>query len=278
MSRIETLAAPVCVGLDPVVDRLPDCLRDGSEPIAAILDFSLGVLEAVAGHTPCVKLQSACYERYGPAGIQVLFECITKAEQLDLEVILDFKRGDIGISAQHYAEAAYRDTSTQPSWVTASPYLGADGFDPFVRPDRGAFVLVRTSNPSGDAIQEMKLEGGGTVAEAVGAYVAKAGEASVGARGYSAIGAVVGATKPEAAARLREIMPDQLFLVPGFGAQGGGADDVKPCFKSDGTGALVTASRSVIYAFDSRDDDWQGKISEAAKKLADQVGVIAGLR
>ena len=287
LARIDRLKAPVCVGLDPVFERLPDELRRGSDDletrVSAIASFSCFLIEAVCEQVPCLKIQAACFERYGYLGVKAMGEVMRAAEASGIEVILDFKRGDIGISADHYAASAFDpptdETCSQPGWVTINAYLGADGIKPFLlRPDRGAFALVRTSNPSSDAIQERKLDDGRTVAEAVAGEVASIGSAHIGQLGYSSLGAVVGATKPRAAVRLREIMPEQLFLVPGFGAQGGGEDDVKPCFKADGTGAIITASRAVIYAFEPGDANWRVAVTEAAAQLAERIGIIAGLR
>jgi len=284
LEAIDRCGAPVCIGLDPVIDRLPTSLRpgpgaSGDDVAGALLDFGRHVLDAVAGIVPCIKVQSACYERYHEAGISALRGTIAAAAQRGLEVILDFKRGDIGVSAEHYAASAFgeddRSNGRQPAWVTVNSYLGGDGIAPFLRPGRGAFALVRTSNPGGDAIQELRLDDGRSVAEAVAGLVARLGESHLGARGYSALGAVVGATKPQAAARLRRIMPRQVFLVPGFGAQGGGAEDVRPCFDANGAGAIITASRSVIYAFSDLDEDWRTSIREAARRFADEIASVA---
>lgn len=290
IDAIERCAAPVCVGLDPVFDRLPRVVRTatmgagcGSPPpdaaVAAIRSFALAVLDAVAAHVPCVKLQSACFERYGPPGVETLADVAAAARARGLEVILDAKRGDIGLSAAHYAAAAFGPDDTAPvDWITVNGYLGADGIEPFLRPDRGAFVLVRTSNPGGDAIQAPMLGDGRTVAECVAGVVASVGASSIGACGFSALGAVVGATKATDAERLRDIMPRQIFLVPGFGAQGGGADDVRPMLDTGGRGAIVTASRSVIYAGDPDADTWTAAVADAARRLADDVGRVAGMR
>jgi orotidine-5'-phosphate decarboxylase len=163
-------------------------------------------------------------------------------------------------------------------WTTVSAYLGTDSLLPFLAPGHGAFALVRTSNPSGDAVQQQRLADGRSVAEMVADLVAQAGAAFVGASGFSALGAVVGATKRADAAALRERMPQQVFLVPGFGAQGGGVDDVLPCFRADGRGALVTASRSVIYAFGAGDRDWASAVRRAAEELRTQIGAAVGVR
>lgn len=279
VNAVTALAAPVCVGLDPVVNRLPDELRptDASASVEAIRAFSIGVLDAVAGRVPCVKLQSACFERYGFAGMEALQQVIGEASNRDLIVILDAKRGDIGLSAEHYAASAFAQQHAA-DWITINAYLGDDGIRPFLAPSHGAFALVRTSNAGGDAIQALRLDDGRTVAEGVADLVASIGAEHVGASGYSSLGAVVGATKHDDMASLRDRMPQQVFLVPGYGAQGGGAADVRPCFDARGGGAIVTASRSVIYAFADETGDWRRAIGDAADRLADEIGRVAGLR
>lgn len=269
----------MCVGLDPVLDRLPDSI-DRADPAQAIRSFSLGVIDAVAGVVPAVKPQSACFERYGAAGVAVYHEAVKHAKEAGLIVVGDAKRGDIGTSSAHYAAGLLADLAPGGGCdsLTVNGYLGGDGLEPFqavaAEQGKGLFVLVRTSNPGGDAIQSLQLKDGRTVAEAVGDVVAELGSNCVGASGYSNVGMVVGATKPEDAAKLRERYPQQLFLVPGFGAQGGGAEDAKACFKPDGTGALITASRSVIYAFEQGGVNWQQSVKGAAEKLRDDVSVI----
>ncbi|MEM9882594.1 MAG: orotidine-5'-phosphate decarboxylase [Planctomycetota bacterium] len=272
--------APVCVGLDPVVAKLPDALG-GLEPVAAIERFCYEVIDAVAEHVPAVKPQLACFERYGSVGFAVYERVVTAAHEAGLFVIGDGKRGDIGLSASHYASgllAGEEDGAVGCDALTVNAYLGADGVEPFVRAaaatGRGLFALVRTSNPGGDALQGLLLGDGRSVAEAVADLVADLGCGHLGQRGYSVLGAVVGATKPADAAELRRRMPQQLFLVPGFGAQGGSADDVRACFKADGTGAIVTASRSVLYAFDPADTDWPDAVANAAVELKQQIADV----
>jgi orotidine-5'-phosphate decarboxylase len=284
LAAIDRAGAAVCVGIDPVIDRLPLALRParpGDEAAAeAIGAFSQGVVDAVAGIVPCVKIQSACFERYGPDGWRSLEQTVQHAAGRGLEVILDAKRGDIGLTAGHYAAAAFAPGAGEAEggadWVTVNGYLGPDCIEPFIQPGRGAFVLVRTSNPGGDAVQELPLADGRTVAEAVGRLVAEVGQAHVGREGYSAVGAVVAATRPGAMAALRSIMPRQMFLVPGFGAQGGDETSVRRCFHPDGRGAIVTASRSVIYAGDVADDRWKGAVAAAAQALVRQVKLASG--
>lgn len=263
VAAIDRAGAPACVGIDPVLDRLPEACRNGADALGAIDRFCRGVVEAVAPHVAVCKYQSACFERHGSGGVALLERLLEHAREHGLEVILDAKRGDIGISARHYAAAA----ADRADWVTVNAYLGTDGIEPFLERS-GAFALARTSNPGGDALQAIRLEDGRTIAEAVADLLAAAGADHLGDSGYSALGAVVGATKREDAERLRTRMPEQIFLVPGYGAQGGGVDDVLPCFNPDGRGALITASRSVIYAFEGADGDWTTSVGRAAKTFA----------
>ena len=268
---IEAKRAPVCVGIDPVIERMPPKLAAAARvegPAAVIEKFCDGVLEAVAAHVPAVKFQSACFERYHAAGIDALYRLMAKARSLGLVVIYDGKRGDIDITAEHYAAAV----AGHADWVTANSYLGMDGLTPFLEAGLGVFALVRTSNPSGATIQQEKLAGGLTLAELVAALLSERAENYLGARGCSALGAVVGATDRSTAAKLRAIMPGQMFLVPGYGAQGGGVDDVLPCFERGGRHAIVTASRSVLYAYEkSAAVDWKLSVATAARDFAREV-------
>ena len=288
LEKSAAAGAPVCVGLDPVLEKLPDELQRGVVPpdIAAAVDaiekFSLGVVEAVAEAVPCVKPQSACFERYGARGLAAYFRVIQAAKDAGLVVVGDAKRGDIGVSAAHYAAGCLGDRpdGPGPDSLTINSYLGPDSIEPFIEraalENKGLFVLVRTSNPGSDALQNLKLTNGKTVAETVADMVAQLGHAFVGQSGYSLLGAVVGATKVADIARMRELMPQQIFLVPGYGAQGGGKDDVKACFKSDGTGALITSSRGVIYAHTkaAAGTDWRSAVRDAAFELRDDIAGI----
>ncbi len=297
LAEAKAKGAPVCVGIDPVLSKLPQSLKplkaDGKlvednarVALEAIRVWGLGLLNAVAPHVPCVKFQSACFERYLWPGVELYHELTVEARRLGLLVIGDAKRGDIGISAEHYAagclaDAPYTDLQKPlgPDALTANAYLGADSLEPLVKlagaQGKGLFALVRTSNPGGDALQSLKLADGRSVSDAVADIVTQSGAGHIGQSGYSLMGAVVGATKPQDAIGLRTRMPQALFLVPGFGAQGGTADDVKPCFKSDGTGAIITASRSVIFAYEKpATNDWQGAIAAAAADLNKQIRAI----
>ena len=296
------------MGLDPVYERLPEEIKhrgpkdpalDAAGSVAAISRFCEGVIEAIAPHAPVVKIQSACFERYLWPGVESLNKLIDCAHAHGLLVILDAKRGDVGISAEHYAAGLlapthFTDLATKTpngaalppgagaDALTVGPYLGIDTLEPFIKvaaaTGKGLFALVRTSNPGSDDLQNLKLADGRDVAQAVAELLAIAGAAYLGSSGYSLLGAVVAATKPQDAARLRRVMPAQLFLVPGFGAQGGTADDVRACFNADKQGALITASRSVLFAYERTSNGasggWHAAVATAAADFHRQ---IAGL-
>ena len=272
-ARIAAAAAPICIGLDPVHERLPEALRHEA-PIESIGSFCDGVLSSIGRIAPCVKIQSACFERYSASGIALMERVSRNAIERGFEVILDAKRGDIGISAEHYAVAAH---SLGVHWVTLNGYLGEDGIRPFLDLGLGVFVLVRTSNPSGDEIQSLRFADGSMVAGKVGEMLARLGEEYAGEGDFSSVGAVVGATKPEDARELRGVMPQQPFLLPGYGAQGGGAEGVQAARDARGGGVLVTASRSVIYPDGSTKVSWMDLVRNAAEQFSLEIRrAIAG--
>lgn len=279
-SAVDKAGSPVCVGLDPVLEQMPDEVRARHhEPAEAVADFSRGVVRAAAGVAAVVKFQSACYERHGWKGMKVLGECIAEAVERGLVVILDAKRGDIGVSAAHYAAAAKKMGAHA---VTVSGYLGASGVKPFVEEGLGVFVLVRTSNPDSDAVQGLRLEDGRTVGEMMADATAELGKTAISSRGLSSVGAVVGATKAADAESLRARMPAQVFLVPGYGAQGGTAEDVRRMVrrgaKTPGeAGVVVTSSRAIIYAKkEAEDADWMGAVRRAAVRMAGELAGVVG--
>lgn len=284
VARVAQVGAATCVGLDPVVERLPAALRpadpnDASACVSAIEAFSVGVIDAVQESCAAVKIQAACFERFGAAGYAAMARVLLHARASGLAVVFDAKRGDIGISAEHYARGAH---DLGAHWTTINAYLGADGIVPFLTQGQGAFALLRTSNPSSDALQTLRLTDGRSVAEAVGDTIASIGETCVGASGFSALGAVVGATKRAEIAALRARMPRTIFLVPGYGAQGGTADDVRAAFTRENLGALITASRSVIYPTatglgSAASGDWRDAIRAAAVQFASEIRAITGV-
>lgn len=255
--------APCVVGLDPVLEYIPDeFLRecglsrsgDLEEQARAIEAYCLLTLEAVHGIVPAIKPQMAYFEIYGSFGMRALERCIETARALDMLVLLDGKRGDIGSTSTAYAKAYLSRTPARPFEVdcmTLNPYLGRDSLEPFVdvalENGKGLFVCVRTSNPGADVVQNQRTEDGRYVYEVVADLVSECNARKLGESGFGSIGAVVGATQAEAAANLRARMPNTLFLVPGFGAQGGSLDTVSACFDGKGQGAIVNSSRAIMY-------------------------------
>ena len=243
-------------GLDPYPDRLPEGVRSLKLPEArAAYEFCRGILEAVEPEVAAVKLQAAYFERMGPAGMEVYSALTEDARALGLPVIADVKRGDIGPVAAAYAEAhlsVYGATC-----VTVNPYMGADAVLPFLECSRreakggGVFALVATSNPSAKSFQDATEP---PLYEVAARLVASLGLVE---GGYSDLGAVVGVTEPETGARVRELLPQALFLAPGYGAQGGRAEEVRPLLDDEGGGVLVNSSRGILYAYESSDLDYR---------------------
>ncbi|HZW09383.1 MAG TPA: orotidine-5'-phosphate decarboxylase [Phycisphaerales bacterium] len=275
-SALDRAGSPACVGLDPVLERLPEAVRaEHWEPVRAITAFCKAVIDAAAPHVAVVKPQSACFERYGSAGVHALERVVEHAREKGLIVILDAKRGDIGVTAEHYAAAA---AHTGAHAITVNAYLGPSTVEPYLAAGLGVFVLVRTSNPDSDLVQAPMLDEGMNVAAMMGAHVRVLGRGHVGACGLSDAGAVVGATKAADGRTLRAIMPEQVFLVPGYGAQGGSAADVRALLRPGAagpgsSGVVVNASRSVIYPAGAA-SDWRQAIAEAAAAFARDIRSI----
>jgi len=249
---------PVLVGLDPRAGMLPEGFlawpeaAGWDEKAAAYGRFCREVIDVVAPLVPAVKPQSAFFEQLGPAGMTALADVIDYAQEKGLLVILDAKRNDIGSTAAAYAEGMLgRESAWGADAMTVSPYLGADSLEPFVdvavARAAGVFVLVKTSNPGGIMLQDLRCDGG-TVYEQVAQHVELLAAETATENGYGAIGAVVGATYPEQLAELRGRMPHAWLLVPGFGSQGGTARDVAGAFDAQGLGAVVNNSRGIIFA------------------------------
>lgn len=279
------------VGLDPVLDRLPEELRkEAGERSAgelgapavraadAIRRFLEAVLAAVSEVAVAVKPNLAFFERYGSAGWTCLQEVCSLAKGLGLLVIADAKRGDIGSTAEAYADALLGDLpgTLGPfvDAVTVHPYLGSDSLEPFLRRaregGRGVFVLVRTSNPSAAELQDLDCRGEALYLR-VARLVERWGEGQVGPSGFSSVGAVVGATSPEALKMLRSRLPRAPFLVPGYGAQGATVEDLTGAFLPGGLGAVVNASRSVIFAYEKRPGPWREAIRRAAAEAREEI-------
>ena len=289
--------SPVCVGLDPRLERMPAPLAErfraqapegcGRKEVAAMFEeFGKAIIDSVAPHATAVKLQLACFEPYGPPGFKAFRHLVRRAAKAGLIVIADAKRGDIGVSAEAYSSAfigspAGLDGAIQgleADALTVNPLFGGDGLEPFLedcrRFGKGIFVLVKTSNPGSADLQDLRLEDGTLWYEHLAGLVDRWGAGLAGEKGYSSVGAVVGATHPQAIARLRRLMPRVFFLLPGYGAQGAGPADVAAAFDGDGLGALVTASRSIIYAVS--DADFAAAAGEAARRMKEELRSALG--
>jgi orotidine-5'-phosphate decarboxylase len=258
---------PVCVGIDPRANSLPEGLRPGSNAdlesiVEAVQAFCFEVIDAVSDLVPVVKPQAAFFEELGSLGMVALHKTVRYASQRGLLVIMDAKRGDIGTTAAAYANAYLGSGSpgtTQYSpWggdaLTVNPYLGADTLEPFTQrcasSGSGLFVLVKTSNPGSSFFQDQRLQDGRTVSEKIADHVQALSHATRGELGYGDIGAVVGATYPKELEAMRQRMPSTWILIPGYGAQGGSAKDVKLGLDSRGLGAIVNSSRGIIFAYE----------------------------
>jgi orotidine-5'-phosphate decarboxylase len=277
----------VCLGLDPRWESLPAELRHhrGAETLgsvaAAFEDFCSRVLDIVAPLVPVVKPQSAFFEACGSDGMATLQRLLRQARDLNLITILDGKRNDIASTASAYADAAFGGTRlagrTYPVWeadaLTINPYLGRDAVEPFLESARrvggGLFVLVRTSNRGAGQFQDLLVSSGASpprpLYQHVGEAVAAWARENLGGCGLGDVGAVVGATYPAELATLRKLLPEVIFLVPGFGAQGGTAADVAPAFRPDGLGAIINSSRGILFPFKSDEPRWEARIEEATR-------------
>lgn len=277
------------IGLDPVIERLPAFIIDEAEQnfgkndegaAAAFLAFNRFIIDTIEPYIAIVKPQLAYYEVYGAAGIDAYWQTVNYAKQKGLIVIADAKRGDIDSTASAYARSFFGDASNEwqtPKKVdslTINPYLGSDSLEPFVEQaiakQTGLFILVKTSNPSSGDLQDV-VTANGTIAEQVAQLVHNYALRDIGTSGYSSIGAVVGATYPEEQRLFREAMPSSLFLVPGYGTQGGTGKDITNAFNADGFGALISASRSIIFAYEKDGaqtvEDVQAAIKNSVKAM-----------
>lgn len=295
--RIIKVNSRIVIGIDPDPFRIfsSDSKLSKAFPDQdpeALLDTFCGLILEAAHDCACaVKPQAAFFESMGIMGLRALSKCLEKAHNMNIPAILDAKRGDIGNTARAYAKA-YLDPSSEffADALTVNPYLGPDTLEPFAqmanKHDCGIFVLVKTSNPGSGAFQGLRLckEHTGvpaTLSVKVAEAVTNLGSSNIGKCGLSNIGAVVGATYPEDLETLRNVMPQALFLVPGYGAQGGTGQDVKPAFFAGGKGAIVSSSRGIIFAYEKLATDNPGQadiyraIAEAAQRARDDINSLA---
>ena len=286
---------PTVAGLDPKLDYVPASIKDAcfaqygktlEGAAAALLAFNKAIIDQIYDIVPAVKPQAAYYEMYGWQGVKALAETIAYAREKGMFVITDGKRNDIGTTMEAYATAHLGATDVAGESVeafgadalTVNGYLGTDGIKPLAgickERDKGIFVLVKTSNPSSGELQDMKLENGATVYEQMGRMCESWGEELMGKYGYSAVGAVVGATYPGQLAEMREKAPHTFFLVPGYGAQGGGAEDAKNAFDKNGLGAIINSSRGIMCAWKKQgltEEDFAEAARTEALRMKDDI-------
>ena len=302
IEKIAEKQNPTVAGLDPKLSYIPQQLLEKSfgeygvtlEGAAdALLQFNKGLIDALCDIVPAVKPQAAYYEMYGWQGVKALTETIAYAKSRGMFVITDGKRNDIGATMTAYAAAHLGSTVVEEETfapfgadaLTVNGYLGTDGIQPLLevcgQEDKGIFVLVKTSNPSSGELQDKPLADGNTVYRAMGAMCEGWGEKLPGQYGYSGVGAVVGATYPAQLEELRAAMPHTFFLVPGYGAQGGAADDVAPGFDKNGLGAIVNSSRGIMCAWQKEGIDGKDYAAAARREairmrdeIVDRIGQI----
>lgn len=281
IDRIIATDNPSVIGLDTCFDYLPEDMQAGANTLAdvcdKIIEFNKNIVDKIYDVAPAVKVQVAYYEMYGVEGMRAFKETIDYAKSRGLIVIADIKRNDIGSTAACYSKAYLGGiklngkviTPFESDFITVNGYLGSDGITPFIKDcesaDKGLFILVKTSNPTSGELQDKKFESGNTLYEEMADLVAKWGETTIGKHGYSSVGAVVGATHREQAEIIRARVPHVFFLIPGYGAQGGKADDLAVCFKN-GIGGIVNSSRGILCAYKA--DKYKGMDYATAARAA----------
>ena len=277
IEKIKEYDNPTVIGVDTRYDMVPECVRkkystDIEGMCKAMLEYSKALIDATYDIVPAVKLQSAYFEMYGVEGIKLYKTMIDYCKEKGMVVMADVKRGDIGSTSAGYSRAYLGKNTIEGEerpvfdvdFATVNPYMGSDCVMPFVEDckkyDKGIFVLVKTSNKSSGEIQDVKAEDGEEIYKKVAKLVNKWGEELIGENGYSSVSSVVGATYPKQLQELREIMPNSYFLIPGYGAQGGKAEDIALGFDKNGLGGIVNATRSLMCAYKS--DLWKDKFTE----------------
>lgn len=288
MEKVIKLQNPTVMGLDPKLEYIPLSIRKKNLELygntfkaasESILEFNKRLIDAVADIIPAIKPQLAYYEMYGTDGLRAFEETVRYGHEKGLLVIADGKRNDIGSTSEAYSRAYLGETLLENNVskavydadaLTVNGYLGIDCIKPMtedcLKYQKGIFVLVKTSNPSSVQLQDMAVQDGRKVYEVVADLVSDWGKDLIGKYGYSSVGAVIGATWPDELKTLRERMPHTCFLVPGYGAQGGSAEDVAAAFDKDGLGAVINASRSLMCAYKLK--KWDGKFSEEEFDIA----------
>lgn len=296
IEKIAEKQNPTVAGLDPKLDYIPsyikeDCFAKYGKTLEgaaqALLVFNKRLIDALCDVVPAVKPQAAYYEMYGWQGVRTLAETIKYAQSKGVFVMTDGKRNDIGSTMEAYATAHLGETDVEgesleafgADALTVNGYLGSDGIKPLLdickNKDKGIFVLAKTSNPSSGELQNLSLaDSGETIYEHMGRMCEGWGKEVMGKYGYSGVGAVVGATYPQQLKELREKLSTTFFLVPGYGAQGGGAEDVKYAFDKNGLGAVINSSRGIMCAYKKQnvpEEDFAQAARNEAVRMRDEI-------
>lgn len=284
LDEIEKFKNPTCIGLDPRIEDIPNFIKKGNI-YKTLFNFNQMIIDATLDIVPAFKIQIAFYEKYKSQGIEVFEDTISYLKKKRKIVIVDAKRNDIGSTAEAYADAFLTKKGFNVDAITLNPYLGFDSIKPFIEKakklGKGIFILVKTSNPSSGDFQDKILKSGRRLYEEVAKKVHQWGKGTAGKKGYQIVGAVVGATYPKESKILRRIMLKSIFLVPGYGAQGGRAKDVAVNFDNNGNGAIINNSREIIFAWKNK--PYRDKFSpqkfylaarEAAIKMRDDLSQV----
>lgn len=285
IEKIAQMQNPSVVGLDSLLDYIPQHIKEEKfqqygdtfdAAAQAILEYNKAIIDEICDIVPAIKPQAAYYELYSWQGMWALCETVKYAQEKGMIVIMDGKRNDIGSTMQAYAKAHLGTSEVNgkqlsafgSDMLTVNGYLGSDGVNPLLticnEQDKGIFVLVKTSNPSSGELQDQKI-GDKSIYETMGAMCEQWGSQTENNYGYSRVGAVVGATYPEQLSEMRKKMPHTFFLVPGYGAQGGGAKDVAGAFDENGLGAIVNSSRAILTAWKKAGTDGKDFAQQARK-------------
>jgi orotidine-5'-phosphate decarboxylase len=283
-ARTEKTNSRICLGIDPRPKDHPSTHPDnhGNDPAKvakAVVTYFRNIIEVTQDSVACYKPQSAFFEAMGIPGLIALAQLIADIKSLEIPVILDAKRGDMGSTSEAYAEAYLGSGVFSSDALTTNPYLGMDGLEPFItaaqKNERGVFVLVKTSNPGSADFQDLETKEGIYVYDEVAYRLQERSKDLIGKDGFSPIGVVVGATHPEQLEQLRDVLPNSIFLVPGYGSQGATADDVVGAFDEDGLGAIINASRSLTYL--TQETNYTAESRAAVLTMRDSINEALGV-
>jgi orotidine-5'-phosphate decarboxylase len=283
-ARIDKTNSRICLGIDPRPKDHPSTHPDNhdndpAKVAKAVVSYFRNIIEITQDVVACYKPQSAFFEAMGIPGLIALAQIIADIKSLDIPVILDAKRGDMASTAEAYAQAYLGDGVFSSDALTINPYLGMDSLEPFItsaqKNQRGVFVLVKTSNPGSADFQDIETREGIYLYDEIAYRLQERSKTLVGKDGFSPVGVVIGATHPEQLEQLRDVLPNSIFLVPGYGSQGATADDVVGAFDEDALGAIVNSSRGLTYL--SQDSDYTDQSRKAALQMRDAINEALGV-